>query len=104
MGVFGNITNTDTNDTLQELEVEFYPRLTAERDAIRMDEIIFARVKAVYDQRELLGLDAEEMRLLELTHRDFVRRGAMLDGDTKVRVKEINSRISELNTVFGRIC
>ena len=102
MGVFGNITNTDTNDTLQELEVEFYPRLTAERDAIRMDEIIFARVKAVYDQRESLGLDAEEMRLLELTHRDFVRRGAMLDGDTKVRVKEINSRISELNTVFGQ--
>ena len=42
------------------------------------------------------------MRLLELTHRDFVRRGAMLDGDTKVRVKEINSRISELNTVFGQ--
>jgi peptidyl-dipeptidase Dcp len=102
MGVFGNITNTETNDALQELEVEFYPRLTAERDAILMDEIIFARVKDVYDQREALDLDAEEMRLLELTHRDFVRRGAMLDADSKTRVKEINSRISELNTVFGQ--
>ena len=102
VNVFANVSNTDTNDTLQELEVEFWPRLTKETDAILMDDTIFARVKAVYDNREALGLDEEEMRLVELTYRDFVRRGAMLDADTKARVKEINARISELNTVFGQ--
>ena len=102
MNVFGNITNTETNDALQELEVEFYPQLTKVFDAVLMDAKIFERVNGVYQERETLGLDAQEMRLVELTHRDFVRRGAMLDDDTKARVKEINARISELNTVFGQ--
>ena len=102
MNVFGNITNTETNDALQELEVEFYPQLTKVFDAVLMDAKIFERVDAVYQERETLGLDAQEMRLVELTHRDFVRRGAMLEDDTKARVKEINARISELNTVFGQ--
>ena len=101
-GVFGNITNTDTNDALQELEVEIYPRLTAEQDAILLDEQLYGRVKAVYDARESLGLDPQELRLVELTHRDFVRRGAALDDAAKARMKEINARLSELNTVFGQ--
>ncbi|MEE4219075.1 MAG: M3 family metallopeptidase [Xanthomonadales bacterium] len=102
MNVFGNVSNTETNDALQELEVEFYPRLTGEQDAILMDGKIFDRVNTVYEARESLGLDDQEMRLVELTHRDFVRRGAMLDDETKTRVKEINARISALNTAFGQ--
>lgn len=102
MNVFGNISNTESNDAIQEMEVEFYPRLTKEQDAILMDADIFARVKAVYDDRANLGLDDQEMRLVELTHRDFVRRGAMLEADAKARAKEINARLSELNTVFGQ--
>ena len=101
-GVFGNITNTDTNDALQELEVEIYPRLTAEQDAILLDEKLYERVRAVYDARETLGLDPQEVRLVELTHRDFVRRGAALEDAAKTRRKEINARLSELNTVFGQ--
>lgn len=100
--VFGNITNTDTNDTLQELEVEISPVLTREVDAIYLDEKIFERVNAVYEARDTLGLDEQAMRLLELTHRDFVRRGAALDDEAKARMKEINARISELNTIFAQ--
>jgi peptidyl-dipeptidase Dcp len=100
--VFGNITNTDTNDALQELEVEISPVLTREQDAIYLDEDIFARVDAVYEARESLGLDEQAMRLVELTHRDFVRRGAALDDEAKARMKDINARISELNTVFAQ--
>jgi peptidyl-dipeptidase Dcp len=100
--VFGNITNTDTNDYLQELEVEISPRLTRETDAIYLDEKLFARVDAVYQQRESLGLDEQGLRLVELVHRDFVRRGAALDAESKARMKEINARISELNTVFAQ--
>jgi peptidyl-dipeptidase Dcp len=100
--VFFNITNTDTNDSLQELEVEISPVLTREQDAIFLDQKIFDRVQAVYDQRESLDLDEQEMRLLELTHLDFVRQGAALDDEAKARMKNINARISELNTVFAQ--
>ena len=99
---FGNVNNTDTNDFLQELDVEMTPRLTRERDAIYMDEKIFARVDALFGQRETLGLDDQAMRLLELTHLDFVRRGAALDEASRERMKEINARLSELTTVFGQ--
>ena len=99
---FGNVNNTDTNDFLQELDVEMTPRLTRERDSIYMDEKIFARVDALFQQRETLGLDDQAMRLLELTHLDFVRRGAALDESSRARMKEINARLSELTTVFGQ--
>jgi peptidyl-dipeptidase Dcp len=100
--VFSNIGNTDTNDVLQELEVEISPVLTREKDAIYLDDVIFQRVQAVYGVKETLGLDEQAMRLLELTQREFVRRGAALDEDSKAQVKEINARVSELNTVFGQ--
>jgi peptidyl-dipeptidase Dcp len=100
--VFFNITNTDTNDALQELEVEITPVLTRETDAVFLDQQIFDRIDAVYQQRESLGLDEEALRLMELVHRDFVRRGAALDEESKSRMKDINARISELNTMFAQ--
>ena len=100
--VFGNITNTDTNDALQALEVEISPILTREQDAIYLDQKIFDRVDAVYQARETLGLDEQALRLVELTHREFVRRGAALDEAAKTRMKDINARISELNTIFAQ--
>ena len=99
---FGNITNTDTNEFLQKLEVEINPRLTREIDAIYLDEKLFARVDAVYQQRESLGLDEQAQRLTELTHLDFTRAGAALDAAGKARMKEINARIAELNTLFAQ--
>ena len=100
--VFANITNTDTNDSLQELEVEISPILTREIVAIYLDDMIFQRVNTLYEQRDSLALDEEQARLLELTHRDFVRRGAALDEKSKIRMKDINARLSELNTVFAQ--
>jgi len=100
--VFGNITGTDTNDFLEELDVEISPMLTRERDAIYLDGKMFGRINAVYEARETLDLDEQAMRLVELTHRDFLRRGAALDVTAKARMKDINARISELNTVFSQ--
>ena len=65
MLVFGNITNTDTNDTLSALEAEIYPMVTQVSDSIVFDDQLFARVKTVYDARETLGLDEQDARLVE---------------------------------------
>ncbi|MEM9168249.1 MAG: M3 family metallopeptidase [Pseudomonadota bacterium] len=101
-GTFGNITNTDTNDALKALEGEIYPMLTREYNAIQFNERLFERVKAVYAQKDALDLDEQDARLLELTHRDFVRAGAALDDDAKDRVAAINEEISSLTTAFGQ--
>ena len=99
---FGNIVNTDTNEFLQQLEAEINPRLTRELDAIYLDEKLFARIDAVYQQRATLGLDEQALRLVELTHLDFMRAGAALDAQAKARMKEINARMAELNTQFDQ--
>lgn len=102
MNVFGNLSNTDTNDTLMALEAEIYPMLTRERDAVTFNPDLFARVKAVYDQRNRLGLDEQEARLLELTHRNFVRAGAALAPDVQAEVAAINEQLSTLTTRYGQ--
>ncbi|WP_430403432.1 M3 family metallopeptidase [Hyphomonas sp.] len=99
---FNNITNTDTNDTLSELESEIYPMLTRETDAITFNPDLFTRVQAVYAERDRLGLDEQDARLLELTHRDFVRNGAALNPDVKAEVASINEELSALTTEFGK--
>ncbi|MEL6111376.1 MAG: M3 family peptidase, partial [Pseudomonadota bacterium] len=99
---FGNVTNTDTNDALRALEAEIYPMLTREFNAIQFNENLFERVKAVYAQKDSLTLDEQDARLLELTHRGFVRAGAALDKQTKTRVAEINEEISGLTTAFAQ--
>lgn len=101
-GTFGNVTNTDTNDTLRALETEIYPMLTRERDATLFDEALFARVKAVYDQRATLGLNEEDARLLELTHKRFVRAGAELSPEKRAELGRINAELSGLSTQFNQ--
>ncbi|KJS34687.1 MAG: peptidyl-dipeptidase [Hyphomonas sp. BRH_c22] len=99
---FNNITNTDTNDTLSELESEIYPMLTRETDAITFNPDLFKRVQAVYAERDRLGLDEQDARLLELTHREFVRNGAALSPEVKAEVATINEELSALTTEFGK--
>ena len=100
--LFSNITGTDTNDNLKALQVKIYPMLTREQDAISLNQDLFKRVAAVYDSRESLELDQHDARLLELTHRDFIRQGASLDEKSKERLKVVNEEISKLTTNFAQ--
>lgn len=99
---FNNVTNTDSNDMLRELETQIFPLLTREFDAIVLNEVLYERVKTVYDARDELDLDEQQARLLELTHRRFVRAGAIFAPEVKERVAEINAKISGLNTQFAQ--
>lgn len=99
---FSALTGTELNDALRELQREIWPMYSREIDRITLNDTLWQRVKAVYDQRDSLGLGEQEDRLLELTHRNFVRAGASLDSASKQQLKEINAEISELTTTFGQ--
>lgn len=98
---FFNIAGTENNDEIQEIRTKASPMLTREFDAIRLNDELFKRVQAVYAQKDALGLNEQDARLLELRHRSFVRAGAALDPEVKEQVAELNAEISALTTKFG---
>ncbi|MDQ3618275.1 MAG: M3 family metallopeptidase [Pseudomonadota bacterium] len=100
--VFYSLVGADTNDTRQKLQAEFAPKLSAHRDAIALNPALFARIKALYDARATLGLDAEGMRLIERYHTSFVRSGANLSEADKTRLRVINSESAALGTRFSQ--
>jgi peptidyl-dipeptidase Dcp len=99
--VFSNLTSAETNDRLQEIQKEVAPLLSALQDDILLDPQLFARVKAVFEQRGKLKLSAEQLRLLEETRKDFVRGGANLGPDEKRRLRAINEELAVLGVRFG---
>ena len=99
---FGNITGTDTDDELRALETEIYPMLTREFDSITLNKDLWGRVKTLYEQRDSLGLDEQDARLLELRHRSFVRAGAAFTPEVKDQIAAINSEMSAITTKFSQ--
>src|SRR3990172_9319947 len=77
--VFGNLAAADTSEALQAIEREITPRLAAHGQAIATNAALFAKVDSLYQRRHALGLDAEQMKLLERHHLGFLRSGAKLD-------------------------
>jgi len=99
--IFYNLNATDTNDTRQQLNRDYAPQFSAHRDAIMLNDALFARVDAVYQARETLALDAESLRLVERYHTAFVRAGARLDATQKARLKDINGQLASLGAQFS---
>jgi peptidyl-dipeptidase Dcp len=96
--VFFDLTQANTNDTLQKVEAKETARLAAHHDAIYMDPKLFARVKAVYDRRE--GLKGEALQLVKVTYQQFIHSGAQLPERDKAKLRAINTRESTLSTAF----
>ena len=100
--VFGGQNSCNTTPELQALSKELSPLLSAHRDDISLNAGLFARVKQVYNNRERMGLDKEQMKLLEETYKDFVRSGANLNEADQQKLRELNSRIALLQLTFGQ--
>jgi peptidyl-dipeptidase Dcp len=98
--VFYNLTSAHTNDKIQEIQSEMAPKLAAHSDDILLNADLFDRVKTLYQKRDELELDEASLKLLEDTHREFVRAGAQLSEAEKERMREINERVSTLTTQF----
>ena len=100
--VFYGQNSANTNDEMQALSRELSPLLSKHSDDINLNPKLFARVKAVYEQRDQLGLNAEQSKLLEETYKGFVRGGANLPEDKQARLRELNNEISMLQLTFGQ--
>jgi peptidyl-dipeptidase Dcp len=100
LSVFFTLAGADSNPAREALQRQFSPRLAAHYSKISSNKALFARVAALWEQRDALGLDAEQARVLMLTHRSFLRAGAALTGAEDQRMQEIKARLAVLGTEF----
>lgn len=99
--VFFNLTSANTNPKLQEIQKDVGPKLSAFRDDISLNPELFARVEAVYQKRNDLGLREDQMRLLEENYKSFVRGGAKLNEEQKQQLRDFNKEMTELALAFS---
>ncbi len=100
--VFSAFAGSATNDALQAIEMEMAPRLSAHFNAIYLNPQLFARLDAVWQQRATSELDPESRTVLERIHLDFVRAGARLSPQARMRMDAINQRLATLGTEFSQ--
>jgi len=100
--IFGIYSSTMDTKDFQAVETEMAPKLAEFGDKIVQNKKLFARVAAIYDARESLGLTPEQKRLVWLDHTNFVHAGAKLDDAAQKRMSEINQRLAALFTKFSQ--
>ncbi len=100
--VFFSQTSANTNDSLQNIEVEISPKLAAFRDEINLNPELFKKVKFVYDNQAGFNLNQEQKFLLENLYKGFVRNGANLNKQDQDTLKKINQEISVLTVKFSQ--
>jgi peptidyl-dipeptidase Dcp len=98
---FGAVSEANTDPVLLKVRAEVAPKLAAHHDAIYLNAKLFARVSAVYNERETLKLDPESQRLLKITYDEFVHSGANLSDADKTELKKLNEEISTLSNTFS---
>ena len=99
---FYTVTGADGTPEIQAVEERLAPLMSAHRDAIQLDALLFARIAAVHDQLDELGLDAESRYLVERHHREMSLAGAGLGDAQKQRLTDLNQRLSVLTTTFEK--
>jgi peptidyl-dipeptidase Dcp len=100
--LFYTLAASATSPELQAVQRALAAPLAAHSSAVYMHAGLFGRVEALFEQRERLGLSAEQRRLLERVHLDFLRAGARLGPEAKTRYAAVMARLAELNTRFAQ--
>ncbi len=100
--VFSNLNGANTNEEMQKIAKEVSPNLAAHSDNIYLNEKLFARVKAIWDKKESLGLNPEQAKILENLHKAFVRSGANLATADKEKLRKINAELSMTSLKYGQ--
>ena len=101
-GCFYNLTHSETNDSLQALEVQLSPMMSEYSTSIILNDSLFQRIKAVYEQRDNLKLKPHQRKLLDDTYESFANNGANLDEAGKEQYRELTARLSMLTLTYGQ--
>lgn len=101
-GAFFNVLSANANDEMMEISQRISPDLTESSNNIYLNEKLFARVKAVYDQRQSLNLSVEDARLLDETYRAFQESGATLSAEDKEKYRALTTELSLLSLQFDQ--
>lgn len=99
---FYNLTNSETNEELQQIEMELSPKMSEYSATIRLNEKLFERIKIVYDNRAKLKLNKEQAKMLDDIYDSFANNGANLSPEDKLKYKELSARLSKLTLTFGQ--
>ena len=99
-GVFFNLSESDSTPEMQAIEEEVQPLITEASNEIMMNDALFARVKAVYEQSE--SLTREQQMVVKKIYESFLRNGVGLKPEAKKRFAEINVRLATLSQKFGQ--
>ncbi|QYK40908.1 MAG: M3 family metallopeptidase [Paracoccaceae bacterium] len=101
-GVFYNLAGADSTDAREALMRDLAPKMSAFHSEVTGNQRLFGRIETLWQARDGLGLDPEQMRVLTLYRRMFVRAGAMLQGADADRMTAVKSRLAVLGTAFGQ--
>ncbi|MCX6284410.1 MAG: M3 family metallopeptidase [Bacteroidetes bacterium] len=100
--VFFGLNGANTNQQMQEIAKKLSSILSKHNDDINLNSRLFDRVKIIYNTREQVKYDPDQLRLIEETYKNFVRGGAGLDSTGKIKLRELNKEISMLQLTFGQ--
>ncbi len=99
--IFFNLNSAETNEDIQKIAQEVSPLLSEFSNDIALNEDLFKRVKAVYKQKDTLDLTVEQQTLLDKKYKSFSRNGANLPEDKKLKLRDIDKKLSQLKLKFG---
>ncbi|OCJ11087.1 peptidase M3 [Rhizobium sp. AC27/96] len=100
--LFWNKAGAHTNETIQALEREIAPKVSRHYSKIGTNAALFARLDALWEKRDELGLSLEETRVLERHWKGFVKSGAKLPKAEQDRLSAINEKLAGLGAQFGQ--
>jgi Zn-dependent oligopeptidase len=99
--IFFNLNSAETCDEMQKIAQEVSPLLTEFSNDIALNEELFKRVKAVYDQKDNLPLTTEQATLLDKKFKGFSRNGALLNDEDKLKLREIDTELAKIKLTYG---
>jgi len=99
--IFFNLNSAETSDEMQKIAQEVSPMLTELSNDITLNEVLFKKIKSVYEQRANLNLNTEQTTLLDKKFKAFSRNGALLADDKKARLREIDTELAKLKLTYG---
>ena len=100
--VFFNLSGSTSNEEIQNIEKDISPILSQHYDSISLNPKIFKKIKYLWDNIDNLNLSIEERKILEEKYKNFIRNGALLEGDVKEKYSSINQEISKLSVKFSQ--